>query len=94
MDENSSEVYVCTYRAARNMAFQNITQPRGSIRQLAEVEGSSLIGTKIRAPFGVQEEVYVLPMDNVLPTKVRFTAFTTLLFHPALPTSTYGILSM
>ena len=69
-DENASEVYVCTLRAARNMAFQNITRPRGVINQLAEVEGSSLVGSKIRAPFSVHDQVYVLPMDNVLPTKV------------------------
>lgn len=70
MDENATEVYVVTNRAARNMAFQNITSPRGTIHQLAEVDGSALIGTKIKAPFGVHPEVYVLPMDNVLPTKV------------------------
>ncbi|KAF8317942.1 leucyl-tRNA synthetase [Clavulina sp. PMI_390] len=69
VNEDASEVYVCTHRAARNMAFQNITTPRGKVEQLAEVDGSVLIGTKIRAPFGIQPEVYVLPMDNVLPNK-------------------------
>lgn len=52
------------------MAFQGITAVRGAVEQLVEVDGSKLVGTKIKAPFAVNPEVYVLPMDNVLPTKV------------------------
>ncbi|KAF5352969.1 hypothetical protein D9758_007903 [Tetrapyrgos nigripes] len=66
---NDEEAYLCTHRAARNMAFQGVTNPRGTINQLAEIEGSKIIGTKIKAPFSINPEVYVLPMDNVLPTK-------------------------
>ncbi|KAI0742680.1 leucine-tRNA ligase [Daedaleopsis nitida] len=66
---NDQEAYVCTYRAARNMAFQGITAVRGQVNQLAEVEGSLLVGTKIKAPLSINPEVYVLPMENVLPTK-------------------------
>ncbi|TBU31232.1 leucine-tRNA ligase [Dichomitus squalens] len=66
---NDKEAYVCTYRAARNMAFQGITAVRGEVKQLAEIEGSLLVGTKIKAPLSVNPEVYVLPMENVLPTK-------------------------
>ncbi|KAJ3929636.1 MAG: hypothetical protein NXY57DRAFT_397183 [Lentinula lateritia] len=61
--------YLCTYRAARNMAFQGVTEIRGTIDQLLEIDGSKLVGTKIRAPFSINPEVYVLPMDNVLATK-------------------------
>lgn len=67
----NDEAYVCTYRAARNMAFQGILPKAGEVTQLAEIDGANLVGTKIKAPFGVHQEVYVLPMDNVLPTKVR-----------------------
>lgn len=68
---NDKEAYLCTLRAARNMAFQGSITPRGHVEQLAEVDGAKLIGTKIKPPFGFTPEVYVLPMDNVLPTKVR-----------------------
>lgn len=68
---NDSEAYVCTQRAARNMTFQGIFDVRGQVNQLAELEGTAIVGTKIKAPFSVYPEVYVLPMDNVLPTKVR-----------------------
>jgi len=53
------------------MTFQGIFDVRGQVNQLAELEGSAIIGAKIKAPFSVYPEVYVLPMDNVLPTKVQ-----------------------
>lgn len=68
---NDKEAYVCTERAARNMTFQGIFDVRGQLNQLAELEGSAIIGARIKAPFSVYPEVYVLPMDNVLPTKVQ-----------------------
>ena len=68
---NDKEAYVCTDRAARNMAFQGIFSVRGQINQLAEIDGSKIVGTKIAAPFSINPEVYVLPMENVLATKVR-----------------------
>ena len=36
-----------------------------------EVRGADLIGTKIKAPFAIHPEVYVLPMGSVLATKVH-----------------------
>ncbi|KAF6749592.1 leucine-tRNA ligase [Ephemerocybe angulata] len=66
---NDQEAYVVTLRAARNMAFQGIITPRGNIEKLAELPGTAIIGSKIKAPFAINPEVYVLPMDNVLPTK-------------------------
>jgi leucyl-tRNA synthetase len=68
---NDQEAYVCTHRAARNMTFQGIFDVRGQVNQLAELEGTAIVGAKIKAPFSVYPEVYVLPMDNVLPTKVQ-----------------------
>ncbi|SJX62163.1 probable CDC60-leucine--tRNA ligase, cytosolic [Sporisorium reilianum f. sp. reilianum] len=66
---NDTDVYICTERAARNMAFQGTTKERGQVNSLATVKGSQLIGTKIKAPFGLYPEVYVLPMESVLATK-------------------------
>ena len=68
---NDKEAFVSTLRAARNMAFQGIITPRGHIDKLAEIDGSKIVGTKIHAPFAINPQVYVLPMDNVLPTKVK-----------------------
>ena len=53
------------------MTSQGIFDVRGQVNQLAELEGTAIVGTKIKAPFSVYPEVYVLPMDNVVPTKVQ-----------------------
>ena len=66
---NDSEAFLCTSRAARNMAFQGTFATRGQVHQLLEIDGAKLIGTKISAPFAVNPEVYVLPMDTILPNK-------------------------
>ncbi|THH03335.1 hypothetical protein EW145_g6336 [Phellinidium pouzarii] len=60
----NNEAYVCTYRVARNMAFQGISETPGKVKQLAEIDGIKLVGTKIKAPFALNPEVYVLPMEN------------------------------
>ena len=67
---NDQEAYLCTRRAARSMAFQSIITPRAEPNLLFEIDGSSSVGTRIKAPFAINPEVYVLPMENVLPTKV------------------------
>lgn len=72
---NDKEAYVCTRRAARNMAYQGITTPRGALDMVVEIEGSKLVGTKVRPPWSVVPEVYVLPMENVLATKVSYKLF-------------------
>ncbi|CAO1623406.1 unnamed protein product [Sympodiomycopsis kandeliae] len=66
---NDTDVYVCTERAARNMAFQGVTSERGRVEKIASLKGEALVGTKIKAPFGIHPEVYLLPMQSVLATK-------------------------
>lgn len=66
---NDTDVYVCTERAARNMAFQGVTAERGQVTKLASIKGEQLVGTKIKAPFASYGEVYILPMQTVLATK-------------------------
>ncbi|CAJ0912618.1 5884_t:CDS:2, partial [Entrophospora sp. SA101] len=66
---NESDIFICTYRAARNMAFQGYSVKRGVVDQLVEFKGSIFLGTKVHAPLSKYEHVYVLPMENVLATK-------------------------
>jgi len=51
------------------MAFQDIIKPQGNPKALLTLKGSDIIGTKIKAPFSIHPEVYVLPMEGVLPSK-------------------------
>lgn len=53
------------------MAFQGLSPSRGEVVQLLEIDGASIVGTKIKAPFGVIPEVYVLPMESVKAAKAR-----------------------
>ena len=67
------------------MAFQGLSPSRGEVVQLVEIDGTSIVGTKVNAPFGVIPEVYVLPMESVKATKARQSH----LFH--LDSDTQGI---
>lgn len=69
---NETDVFLCTERAARNMAYQKLSLANGVVTKLAEVKGAALVGTKVKAPLSKYNEVYVLPMENVLATKVKF----------------------
>ncbi|KAI7864072.1 leucyl-tRNA synthetase [Spinellus fusiger] len=66
---NDKEAYLCTERAARNMAYQKLFEQEGVVKKLAQVKGSLLVGTKISAPLSIYPAIYVLPMENVLATK-------------------------
>lgn len=68
-EAKDGSLYLCTERAARNMSFQNLTSTRGVAPQTASVTGQDLIGTKIHAPNGLHQAVYILPMETVLATK-------------------------
>jgi leucyl-tRNA synthetase len=65
------DLFLITDRAARNMAFQGtFPHPRGVYPKVVDVTGAEVIGTKVCPPFGLVKEVYVLPMEGVLATKV------------------------
>ncbi|RSH93027.1 cytosolic leucyl tRNA synthetase [Saitozyma podzolica] len=69
-EASDSELFLITDRAARNMAFQGTFDfDRGIYRNVIDISGADLIGTKVRPAFGLVEEVYVLPMEGVLATK-------------------------
>jgi leucyl-tRNA synthetase len=67
---SDKEIYFCTERAARNMAFQGIFPEKGVFPKLASVKGASVIGTLVSAPLSIHKAgVRVLPMETVLATK-------------------------
>ncbi|CAG8973722.1 hypothetical protein HYALB_00006995 [Hymenoscyphus albidus] len=66
---SEKEYFVITDRAARNMAYQGIFPENGVFEKVAELVGSSCVGTLVNAPLSVHKEVRILPMESVLPTK-------------------------
>ncbi|KAG5518585.1 hypothetical protein PMAC_002981 [Pneumocystis sp. 'macacae'] len=64
-----NEYFICTSRAAKNMAFQKLSPGKGVVNKIVNLIGSSMIGTKVRAPLSIYKEVYVLPMESILVGK-------------------------
>ncbi|KAI3647532.1 hypothetical protein MP228_007753 [Amoeboaphelidium protococcarum] len=65
------EVFICTERAAINLAYQGWTaaDKGGQVEKLCDFSGSDLVGLQVKAPLSSFEHVYVLPMESVLATK-------------------------
>jgi hypothetical protein len=67
---SASEAWICTPRAAKNMAFQGLFAVKGEMIKLADLKGIDLIGVPLKAPLAAFSKVYTLPMEGVLATKV------------------------
>ena len=70
-DGRNGEVYICTKRAALNMAYQGLSIEDSKVsRACAEpIRGVDLINEKVKAPLSVYEHVYVLPMMSISANK-------------------------
>ena len=67
---NDKEAWVCTPRAARNMAYQNLfSSEKGVVTKLFDLKGWDLVGVPVKAPLSFYDKVYTLPMEGVLATK-------------------------
>ena len=65
----NNEYFVCSERAARNFAFQEMTLEFGKYPSLGKVTGQELIGKALHAPLSKYEKVYALPMTTISMTK-------------------------
>lgn len=63
------EYYVCSERAMKNMAYQDLTHEFGKWDQVGKVKGSSLIGIPLKAPLTKYEKVYTLPLLTISMSK-------------------------
>lgn len=66
---NTEEVFISTRRSALNLAYQGLTANFGKFDVIAEIEGSELIGSKLKAPLTSYEVVYALPMLTIKDDK-------------------------
>jgi len=63
---NDKEVFICSHRAARNMAFQGLSVEAGKVTCLVEeILGSQLVGCELNAPLSAMGKVRMLPMATV-----------------------------
>ena len=65
----NDELYICSHRSARNMAFQEMTKEFGKYPCLHTVKGQDLIGLPLRAPLSKYDVVYALPMQTITMNK-------------------------
>ena len=65
----NNEYFVCSARAARNFAFQDMTKESQKYPCLAKVTGQELIGKALSAPLSAYEKVYALPMTTISMVK-------------------------
>ncbi|XP_063692555.1 leucine--tRNA ligase, cytoplasmic-like [Bolinopsis microptera] len=68
-EAKNNEVYITTMRAARNMAWQELTPDYGKVNVLMKLTGKDLMGAAIKAPRATFDKVYVLPMMGVKANK-------------------------
>ncbi len=63
------EVFICTRRAASNMAYQGFTDEFGKYEVVVNIKGEDILGLPLKAPLAVYETVYTLPMLTVKEDK-------------------------
>jgi len=61
----TGEYFVMSARAARNFAFQEMTEEFGKYTCVATVTGQELIGCPLEAPLTSYKVVYALPMKTI-----------------------------
>ncbi|KAL4709328.1 hypothetical protein ACJJTC_007060 [Scirpophaga incertulas] len=62
-------IFVCTKRAARNMAYQDFTTTDGEFKVLLEIVGQDLLGAAVKSPLTSYPIVYCLPMLTIKEDK-------------------------
>lgn len=65
----NDEYFIVSERAARNMAYQELTKEDHKYPSLATVTGLELLGMRVKAPMTSYEHVYVLPLPTILMNK-------------------------
>jgi leucyl-tRNA synthetase len=65
----NGELFVVSTRAARGMAYQDLTKDDRSYPELHQVKGQEFIGKKVKAPLCPYEHVYVLPLPTISMVK-------------------------
>jgi leucyl-tRNA synthetase len=66
---DADEVFVCSARSARNMAFQDLSPKHGEVSRVGTFSGRDLMGLPLRAPNATFPVVYCLPLLTISMNK-------------------------
>ncbi|EAS06110.2 cytoplasmic leucyl-tRNA synthetase (macronuclear) [Tetrahymena thermophila SB210] len=61
----NDEVFIVAERAAKNMAYQDLTKEYGKYVKIMDIKGTDLLGIPLKAPLSTYEKVYALPMLTI-----------------------------
>jgi leucyl-tRNA synthetase len=64
-----NEVFICSERSSKNMAFQDLTKEFEKVEIIARFKGEEMMGLPLKAPLAVHEIIYTLPMMTILMNK-------------------------
>ena len=64
-----AEAWVCSPRAARNLAYQGFTPEDGRENVLVELVGRDILGLALQAPLAAHPTIYTLPMMTIKEDK-------------------------
>ncbi|XP_047126079.1 leucine--tRNA ligase, cytoplasmic isoform X1 [Hydra vulgaris] len=64
-----NEVYISTERAAKNMAYQGLTQKENQVDILVKLVGMDIMGVALNAPLTANKIIYTLPMLTIKSDK-------------------------
>ena len=59
------EYFICSERSVKNMSYQGLTKEEGKWTKVADVVGSELVGTPLKAPLAKYEKVYAIPLLTI-----------------------------
>jgi len=66
---NDTDVFICTARAALNLAYQGFSKEVGKPNCLVKLVGTDLLGLPLHAPLAEHGTVYTLPMMTIKTDK-------------------------
>lgn len=65
----TDDIFICTYRAARNMSYQGFTAKEGVVEVLAEIIGEDILAKPLSTPYSYYKTMYTLPMLTIRDDK-------------------------
>jgi len=65
----NKEVWICTARAARNLAYQGFMMKEGEVDIVLDLIGQDIMGLALSAPLAHHKKIYTLPMLTIKEDK-------------------------
>jgi len=65
----NKEIWICTARAARNLAYQGFMVKEGEVDKVLDLIGQDIMGLALSAPLAHHKKIYTLPMLTIKEDK-------------------------